>query len=273
MTERLMLIGSPVAHSKSPAIHQIFGTQTGLTVQYEARAVEADAVESVVREFFATGGRGMNITVPHKEQVFTLVDRLTPEAQQARAVNTLWMESGTLVGHNTDGLGLLDDLDRLALPMTGQRLLVLGAGGAIAGCLGPLMARGPARVTLVNRTLARAQAIADRFPDIDVLPFEALSSFDAPIDGVISGLSSGLTGVWDVPLPTQCLSSTTWCYDLVYQATATPFVMACRPFTDRCYDGFGMLVGQAARAFSAWFDCPVDPWQAYRQLRPHGQPV
>lgn len=273
MTERLLLIGSPVGHSKSPAIHRIFGLQTGRDVHYEARAVDAEAVESVIREFFATGGRGMNITVPYKEKVFTLVDRLTPEAEQAHAVNTLWMESGTLVGHNTDGLGLLDDLDRLSLPVAHQHVLVLGAGGAIAGCLGPLIARKPAKVIVVNRTWARAQAIANRFPGVEAIPFEALSSLDEPIDGVISGLSSGLTGAWDVPLPTHCLSSKSWCYDLVYQETATPFVMACRPFTDRCYDGFGMLVGQAGRAFSAWFDCPVDPWQAYRELRPHGQLV
>ena len=273
MTHRLMLIGNPVAHSKSPEIHRIFGLQAQYPVQYDTCAVDDVDVESVIQTFFASGGRGMNVTVPHKERVFTLVDRTTPEAMDACAVNTVWLDSGELVGHNTDGLGLLDDLERLNLPVTDQHILILGAGGAIAGCLGPLMARHPKQITLVNRTLARAEIIVERFPGVRVLPLDALASFDEPVDGMISGLSSGLSGVWEIPLPVQSVSSDTWCYDLVYGTRPTPFVAACRAYTPHCYDGFGMLVGQSARSFSAWFQCPVDPWQAYWQLRPDGQPV
>lgn len=267
---RLMLIGNPVAHSKSPEIHQLFGAQVGIPVVYEKVAVEDDEVASAVTAFFASGGLGMNVTVPHKERVFSLVDQLTPEAAGACAVNTLWMDGDALVGHNTDGLGLVDDLHRLGLAVTGRRVLVLGAGGAIAGCLGPLLACKPAELILANRTLDRATALAARFPGVKVCHLDDVQALSGAIDGVISGLSSGLSGEWSIELPMAQMTPETWCYDLVYAPLVTPFLRACSGRTARCHDGFGMLVGQAARSFNAWLSCHVDPWAVYQQLRPLG---
>ena len=152
-----------IAHSKSPEIHRRFGDQFRLGVAYEKVHVNENEFESKVQKFFLDGGHGLSITVPHKWSAFQIANELSDEALLAGACNTLMVSDDGLYGHNTDGLGLIDDLDRLGWSPTGKRILLLGAGGAVAGCLGPLVAREPEEVVIANRSVEKVRRIVDRF--------------------------------------------------------------------------------------------------------------
>ena len=252
MTDAYAVIGHPVEHSRSPDIHALFARQTGQDISYVRRAAPVDGFEASADAFFAAGGAGLNVTLPFKQAAFEWADALTPRARAAGAVNTLMADAGQILGDNTDGAGLVADLtQRLALPLAGRQVLILGAGGAVRGVVPNLLAAGVARVTIANRTLSKAHAIAAACQDsgevaacsLDTAPFDA--------DLVINAISSGLAG--DMPdVDARILARAGAVYDMLYADTATPFLRwaAAQGVTGR--DGFGMLVEQAAESFALW---------------------
>ncbi len=251
------VVGNPISHSKSPRIHNLFARQTGEPVEYTAIQAPLDDFAGTVRNFFAGGGQGLNVTVPFKEQAWSLADRRTPEAEKAGAANTLYQDGeGLLTADNTDGTGLVTDLTRNHnVSLQGKRLLVLGAGGAVRGVLGPLMATGPAAITVANRTVSRAQALVELFRDeaagvdLSACGFAAPA---APFDVIINGTSASLQG--DLPpLSPNVIGADTVVYDMMYSLTTTTFNQwALDQGAHRVYDGLGMLVEQAAEAFRIW---------------------
>ena len=254
MTDRYCVFGNPIGHSKSPAIHARFARQTGEDIAYDARLAPLDGFAAAVRDFIALGGRGANVTVPFKEEAFRLCDRHTPRALQAGAVNTLIFDADGITGDNTDGAGLVRDLiDNLRMPISGRRILLLGAGGAARGALGPLLAERPAALVVANRTAAKAEALARHFAAagaVEGCGFAALAG--RCFDIVINATSASLGGEVP-PLPDGCYAPQALAYDMMYGQGDTPFLAAARAAgVTRLADGLGMLVGQAAEAFFVW---------------------
>jgi shikimate dehydrogenase len=251
------VVGNPISHSKSPRIHSLFARQTGEPVEYTAIQAPLDDFAGTVRNFFACGGQGLNVTVPFKEQAWSLAERRTPEAEKAGAANTLYRDGeGLLIADNTDGKGLVTDLTRNHnVNLQGKRLLLLGAGGAVRGVLGPLMASGPAAITVANRTVSKAQALVELFRDEAAgVAFEACGFAvpAEPFDVIINGTSASLQG--DLPpLSPNVIGADTVVYDMMYSLTTTTFNQwALDHGAHRVYDGLGMLVEQAAEAFRIW---------------------
>jgi shikimate dehydrogenase len=249
--ERYALVGYPVEHSRSPLIHQLFAMQTGDNISYELIDAEPAQFETAVLGFKAAGGRGMNVTVPHKEAAFELCRLHGPEATAARAVNTITFKGGSVRGDNTDGLGFIRDLTvNCKQAIAGQRVLILGAGGAARGLMAPILAEEPATLVLANRTVERAEALADEFDRADVLSVRSFDDLTAAgeFDVVINATSAGLKGE-QPPFPASLVQDRTFCYDLAYSLKSTPFVSwAEANGAGRAGQGWGMLVEQAAES-------------------------
>jgi len=259
MTDRYAVIGNPIAHSKSPLIHAAFARETGQDLEYGRILGDPDDFPGAVRRFLASGGRGLNVTLPFKEAAFALAEELSPAAASAGAVNTLIvLEEGRLRGDNTDGVGLIRDLDaNHGFAFQGKRLLLLGAGGAARGVLRPLLGTGLASLTLANRTAARAEELLASFPVIgrvrppmDAGGFAALAG--RRFDLIINATSAGLDG--SVPeIPAACLAPGGWTYDMLYGDQPTAFCLWGRSHgAALALDGLGMLVEQAAESFWLW---------------------
>jgi shikimate dehydrogenase len=252
------VVGHPIAHSRSPFIHAAFARATGQDLEYAAHDIAPQALVGFVRGFFARGGGGLNLTMPHKEAGAALADLLTPRAALAGAVNTLSpLPGGRIEGDNTDGAGLLADLrDRLALDVRDARILVLGAGGAARGILGPLLDCAPRELVVANRTAARATELAARFAahgPVRGTGLDTLATYQGPpFELVLNASASSLQR--DVPaLPASTIGPDTLCYDLAYAPGATPFQQLARTLgAGRAEQGLGMLVEQAALAFERW---------------------
>lgn len=262
------VFGNPVKHSRSPWIHAQFAAQTGAELEYRAQEVDPAQFEQQVLAFFASGGAGLNITVPFKERAHDLAQVLSEAATVAGAVNTLYQGAdGRLVGDNTDGVGMLRDILQNKGVLRQRRILVVGAGGAVRGVLPNLLAERPAELVIVNRTAERASALAARFRDLGPVRgggFELLSDAAGmlPFDWVINGTSAGLGGGLP-PLPDNVISPRSWGYDMVYGQGQTVFQQWCRNHgAEKALDGLGMLVEQAAEAFYLW-----------RGVRPQTAPV
>jgi len=258
VTDRYAVVGNPVAHSKSPRIHALFARQTGQDMRYEAMLSPLDGFATTVRAFAAAGGRGVNVTVPFKEQAFRLATTLTPRAQAAGAVNTLSFDDGRIAGDNTDGAGLVADIvGNLGVDLRGKRVLLLGAGGAARGAILPLLECAPAELTVINRTADKAHALAGEFPGCRGGGFTDLSgAFHVAINATSAGLSDAA-----LPLPPDVFAPGGLAYDMVY-GRDTPFLRQARSAGARTADGLGMLVEQAAEAFFVW-----------RGVRPETAPV
>lgn len=253
--DRYALVGHPVQHSRSPLIHRLFASQVGHSLVYELIDAEESEFETAVRGFKAAGGKGMNVTVPHKEAAFHLSDELGDEAAAAQAVNTLSFLGEAIRGDNTDGIGFIRDLTvNNARPVAGRRVLVLGAGGAARGILAPLLAERPAALVVANRTPARAERLAEVFAShgsFETCSFEALASRGA-FDLVVNATSAGLKGE-QPPFPASLVGPETFCYDLAYSVKRTPFVAwALEHGAGAAVQGWGMLVEQAAESFRIW---------------------
>ena len=264
MTDRYAVFGHPIAHSKSPLIHAAFARQTGQDMTYEAILAPADGFADSVAAFIAAGGRGANVTVPFKEQAFALANRRTPRAEHAGAVNTLSFEAGGILGDNTDGAGLVADLTRnLNCAIAGKRILLLGAGGAARGVIGPLLDQHPATLVIANRTVSRAQALAEQFGHgIRACGFDGL---DAPFDLVINATAASLAGELP-PLSPRIFTADTLAYDMMY-GRDTPFLAFARTHGAATADGLGMLVEQAAEAFYLWRGVRPDTTPVIASLR------
>lgn len=254
------VIGDPIKHSQSPKIHQYFAQQEKKAIDYRAFLVTESGLASFIDLFFASGGQGLNVTAPHKAAVLQHVHKVLPRAEQARAANTIIRDNrGSLCADNTDGYGLFRDFERLGIEVSGRNVVILGAGGAVSGLLGMLVSAKPKSLTLVNRTLARAEAIAQWFPE----QVSATSFSNAPTtvpDLIINGLSAGIDKARE-QLPLR-VSTETVAYDLNYGERTAEFsawmsALGCH----QVYDGLGMLWHQAAEAHRLWHGRlpPVDP--------------
>jgi shikimate dehydrogenase len=253
--DRYALMGHPVSHSWSPFIHGMFARATAQNMQYRLIDVTPERFRSDAVQFFLDGGRGLNVTIPHKQAAAELVNDLTARAEEAAAVNTIMSNSdGELVGDNTDGVGLVTDLEQnLALALAGQRILLLGAGGATRGVLGPLLERRPALVAVANRTLERAVRLVEAFRDRGLLLATGFADIEpVPFDLIINATSASLAGTVP-PLPAATIGPQTVCYDMAYARGDTPFTrFALEHGAGAAHCGFGMLVEQAAEAFFVW---------------------
>jgi len=266
---RYAVIGHPIAHSKSPIIHQLFAEQTDQTISYEAMDVAPDELEDTITAFFADGGHGLNVTVPHKSAVMTLMDRLTPQAKLAGAVNTITrLPDGKLEGDNTDGIGLITDLrDNLHIELIDSSILVLGAGGATRGIIPPLLEQIPAEIFIANRTVEKARGIANAFADLGHLSacgFDDLA--DRNFHLIINATSAGLQGELP-PFPESIISPDTICYDLAYSMRDTPFIAWAKQHgCTKAWQGWGMLVEQAAESFFIWRGVRPETYSVRQQL-------
>ena len=270
--DRYAVMGNPIAHSKSPLIHKMFAQQTEQTLQYEAILVGTQEGEFVqaVQAFQAAGGKGLNITVPFKPAAWALADQRSKRAERAVAVNTLWFdEQGRRIGENTDGIGLVRDLiQNHDGRIEGQRVLILGAGGAVRGVLEPLLAAAPIQCVIANRTVSKAESLARSFAafsNITASSYEALQG--QTYDLIINGTSASLQGELP-PLPENLLAPGCWCYDMMYANTATPFMQwAQSQGASRTLDGLGMLVEQAAESFYLWRGVRPETVAVIQQIR------
>jgi len=247
VADRYAVIGNPVAHSKSPWIHAEFARATGQDLSYGAIEAPREGFAQAAQAFRDAGGKGLNVTLPFKEEAYALCAEVSERARLARAVNTLVLRD-RIFGDNTDGVGLVRDLaGNLKLDPEGKRLLLMGAGGAAQGVVGALLGAGVSRLVIANRTAARAEALAARFPGVRGCGYDAL----APgFDIVVNATSAGLSGAAPA-LPQAILGPGVLAYDMVY-GRDTPFLAAARAAGARACDGLGMLVEQAAESFFVW---------------------
>ncbi|HET9105805.1 MAG TPA: shikimate dehydrogenase [Steroidobacteraceae bacterium] len=249
------VVGHPVAHSLSPFIHAMFARQTGQAMSYRLFDFAPEVLEERIADFFAQGGRGLNITLPYKVAAVAHASELTQRARHAGAVNTLALRGdGAILGDNTDGVGLMQDLCvNQRVSVTRRRVLIIGAGGAARGVLGPLLGMEPELVVIANRTADRAKALAAAFSQLGNVQgvgyrYIAGGAFDL----IINATSASLTG--EIPdVPVAVLGPDTFCYDMAYGKGDTPFVRWCRDLGCRAaVPGWGMLVEQAAESFRLW---------------------
>ncbi|WP_240224940.1 shikimate dehydrogenase [Rheinheimera hassiensis] len=250
--DRYAVFGNPIGHSKSPFIHAQFASALGEKLRYDAILAPLDGFADSWHGFVAAGGKGGNVTVPFKELAYQLADVLSERAKQAGAVNTLYLNSaGKLCGDNTDGIGLVADLTRLGVTLNGITVLLLGAGGASRGAIGPLLEAGVKQLVLANRTAGKAQTIAANFDQrVSACGYADIAS--QPYQLIINATSSGLSG--ERPLiAAQYLQYCQLAYDMLYGVAPTPFLQwAKAQGVPRQADGLGMLLSQAAAAFYIW---------------------
>lgn len=255
MTDRYAVFGNPIAHSKSPQIHTAFAQQTEQDLSYEALLAPVDAFAESFNEFLQQQGKGANITVPFKQDAYERAESLTPRAQRAGAVNTLWQdEQGVVYGDTTDGVGLVRDLTQnQQLNLKGKRILILGAGGAVRGVIEPILAEQPVQLVIANRTVSKAEQLAELFTDFGAISgcgFADLAGqqFDVVVNGTAASLAGDLP-----PLPDGLLAEGAACYDMMYSKEITVFNQwALDHGATKAIDGLGMLVEQAAESFNIW---------------------
>lgn len=262
--DRYGVFGNPIGHSKSPLIHRLFAEQTGQQLDYQALLAPLDDFAGFARAFFVEG-RGANVTVPFKEQAVKLADSLSERARRAGAVNTLQkLADGSLLGDNTDGVGLVRDLTLNAgVSLKGRRVLLLGAGGAVRGVLEPFLAQQPAVLVLANRTLEKAELLAREFADLGCIYPSGFDWLEEPVDLIVNGTSASLGGEMPAIAPSLIEPGRTVCYDMMYGREPTSFCRwAQTQGAAQVRDGLGMLVEQAAEAFFVW-----------RGVRPDTAPV
>lgn len=261
MTDKYAVIGNPISHSKSPQIHRMFAEQTGQDISYEAIEAPLDGFAVKIEELRAKGYKGCNVTVPFKFEAFKLATKRSERAQSAQAVNTLKFEGDALIGDNTDGTGLVADIERnLCVSLQGKQVLLMGAGGAAYGVVLPLLA-AQASITVANRTTDKARQLATAFADrghVSGCSYDELN--ERRFDVIINATSAGLTDS-AIPLPDAIFAPNALAYDMMY-GRETPFMAFARQHGARVADGLGMLVEQAAEAFYIW-----------RGMRPYTKPV
>ena len=253
-TAKYAVLGHPIKHSKSPQIHSLFAQQTQQQLTYQAIEFALDDFAAQLQQLWAQGYLGVNVTVPFKEDAFACADQLTPRAQRAGAVNTLkQLADGSVLGDTTDGEGLVTDItSNHNFALANKRILILGAGGAVRGIIEPLLAHQPSQIVIANRTVSKAQTIADIFAPLGNISACGFEQIQGEFDLVINGTSASLGG--ELPaIDGQLLANAKLCYDMMYGKTTTVFNQwALDQGCPHVADGLGMLVGQAAVAFELW---------------------
>lgn len=254
MTDLYSVMGNPINHSKSPQIHAQFAEQSQQDMLYTAQLVPLEGFDSAAEKFFRHGGTGLNITVPFKEDAYRFADQHSDRAKRAGAVNTLKkMADGSVFADNTDGVGLVRDLTvNNGVVLTDKRILLLGAGGAVRGVLQPLLEQKPAELIIANRTVAKAEQLAADFADLGNIRGCGFDDVEGSFDVIINGTSASLSG--DLPpLSPSVISDTTVTYDMMYGSGLTVFNQWAHDLgAAKAIDGLGMLVEQAAEAFTLW---------------------
>lgn len=254
MTDLYAVVGNPIDHSKSPKIHHAFAQQTKQDMLYKAQCIELGRFEHKVAKFFEHGGSGMNVTVPFKEDAFRFADTHTERALRAGAVNTLKkLEDGTILADNTDGVGLVRDLMvNHQVKLKDQRILIVGAGGAVRGILQPILEQAPAEVVIANRTVSKAEQLAADFSELGKISACSFAEVQGSFDLIINGTSASLSGELP-PLPVSIFQENSVTYDMMYGSGLTVFNQwAQDQGVKKTIDGLGMLVEQAAEAFMLW---------------------
>jgi shikimate dehydrogenase len=257
-------MGNPIAHSLSPVIHQHFAEQTGISLRYDKIEVPVALFEQYVIDFFnQPEGKGLNITLPFKERAFAMAQVKSARCLQAGAANTLWMANGQRHADNTDGVGLIRDLSHY-IDLADKTVVLLGAGGAARGVIGELLNAHPARLILSNRTVEKAHALGNSFPEIHTCGFEALTEhYDVIINATSASLQDNT-----LTLPDSILNNHPFCYDLAYSRDKmTPFVQWAKSHGSQAMDGLGMLIEQAAEAFLIWHGIMPDTTSLKRSLK------
>ena len=264
MSDRYAVIGHPISHSKSPLIHAAFARQTGQEMSYEAILAPLDGFAAAVAAFRAAGGKGMNVTLPFKQEALGLAEKPTERARLAGAANTLRFDADGIFADNTDGVGLVRDLaGRLGFQLAGKRVLILGAGGAARGVILPLLEEKPALLAIANRSVDKAEALKAQFAPFGALAAGGFGDFaGGDFDLVINATSASLAGA-ALDLPPGLFAPGALAYDMVYGPSETPFMIQARRLgAAQVADGLGMLVEQAAESFFLW-----------RGVRPETAPV
>ena len=263
------VMGNPISHSKSPSIHSLFAEQTQQSILYTAMHVDTGGFNQAVGNFAATGGKGLNITVPFKQEAWALVSERSERAERAGAVNTIKIENDQLFGDNTDGIGLVNDLTiNHGIELKDKNILLMGAGGAARGVLIPLLKEKPSLLFIANRTPDKAKDLAVDFSDagnIEGGGYEHIPEikFDVVINATAASLQGDLP-----PLPDSLLNENASCYDMMYGAKATPFMQwAIQHNAKKVLDGLGMLVEQAAESFYIWRDVKPETKPVIEKLR------
>ena len=265
--KKYAVIGNPIHHSLSPTIHAQFAKQIGLSISYEKILAPLDGFTVTAKNFVSSGALGFNITVPFKIEAYNLVDEYTLNAKTAGAVNTIKVENGTLYGDNTDGTGLVSDLcNNLQQSIKGKDILILGAGGATQGILLPLLECQPERILVANRTKAKSLKLASYYSKYGKVCGFGLDQIKAkPVDIIINASSASLDG--KMPEIPSGVATGALCYDLMYGGQ-TPFMKWARENSAlKVIDGLGMLVEQAASAFSFWHDITPNTKKVIKSLR------
>lgn len=260
MSDKYCVIGNPIGHSRSPAIHAAFAAQTGQDIVYERVLAPLDGFAATVRGLIEDGYRGANVTVPFKIDAAGIATRLEERARLAGAVNTLRFEGNEIVGDNTDGPGLVADIVRNAgVPLAGRRVLLLGAGGAARGVILPLLQQGPSNIVIANRTRATADVLVENFAaqlahpgQLSACSYENIGEdIDGAFDVVINATSASLSSAMP-PVPAAAFCQGTLALDMMYGNTPSPFMDFAASHGAVVRDGLGMLVEQAAEAFAIW---------------------
>ena len=267
--DRYVVFGNPIAHSKSPVLHRLFAEQTGQALQYDTLLAPLDDFTGCANAFF-NGGRGANVTVPFKEDAYRFANTLTARAQRAGAVNTLTkLADGSIEGDNTDGAGLVRDLTvNAGFKLKGKRILILGAGGAVRGALEPLLAELPASVVIANRTVEKAEVLAELFSDLGPVAASGYDWLAESVDVIINATSASLAGELPPIASSLIQPGHTVCYDMMYGNKPTPFcVWASEHGAGHVMDGLGMLAEQAGEAFYVWRGVRPDTAPALAELR------
>ena len=265
--DQYVVIGNPIAHSKSPEIHAQFAAQTGQDMQYERLLAPLDGFAASVQQFLAAGGRGANVTLPFKLEAFALATELTPRAQAAGAVNTLKFDGRRIVGDNTDGVGLVADILRNAgFAIRGKRVLLVGAGGAARGAILPLLQAQPSELMIANRTVEKALDLAWQFQAEGPVTASDFTELDGRYELIINATSASLNAAMP-PIAPGLFGKTTLAYDMMYASEPTVFMQFARQQGSSARDGLGMLVEQAAEAFHLWRGVRPDTAAVFARLR------
>lgn len=260
--DQYLVYGNPIKQSKSPSIHTAFAKETHQQLQYKSQLAEIDDFEIAVNKFIREGGKGANVTAPFKEQAMAMCDVLSEHAKFSGAVNTLTFKNGKIYGDTTDGVGLVNDLLSHQVLLKNSKILLLGAGGASKGVVLPLLNQKPLHLTIANRTVSKAEAIAKQYSDQPISAMSFDKANQQTFDVIINATSAGLSGS-GVPISENIITSNTVCYDMTYGKNLTPFLqLATQLKAKQVIDGLGMLVGQAAESFYLW-----------RGVRPEGRAV
>ncbi len=261
------VIGNPIEHSLSPQIHQQFAQQASIKLQYTKTLGEAGGFDQAVNHFMASGGKGMNVTLPFKPAAFELCDQLSDRAQLAGAVNTLWFDDGKICGDMTDGLGLVRDIQQnYGVSIETKRVLVIGAGGAVRGVLQTILAARPKEVIICNRTQGKAMDLAELFQSFGPIRAQAINEIRGAFDIVINGTAASLHN--ELPAISERVFQQAFVYDMMYAKQPTIFMKwAVNNGAKQAVDGLGMLVEQAAAGFEIWHGQKVQTAPVINALR------